>query len=91
MPRPAGRRARRHTDPGKLATLYAEVDPSAKQFFSKIAEALNISLAEAVEHVVQRLQPPGSDPEALPDWVKQEVAETQLPSGTGAEGSALAA
>ncbi|SNT65902.1 hypothetical protein SAMN05421812_12848 [Asanoa hainanensis] len=82
---------RRHSDPGKLATLYAEVDPSAKEFFSKIAVALNCSLAEAVERVVQRLEPPGTDPEALPEWVQQEVARTQLPSGEGSAGGRLAA
>lgn len=91
MPMPAGRRVRRHADRATLATLYAEVDPSAKEFFNRIAKALGISLAEAVEEVVSRLQPPGAEPDALPDWVLQRMADTQLPSGNDAEGSVLAA
>jgi hypothetical protein len=61
-----------------LATLYAEVDPPVKDFFARVAATLNITMAEAVEVVVRRLQPPGSDPEALPEWVLQRVAEEQL-------------
>jgi hypothetical protein len=78
MPRPAGRKARRHANGTPLATLYAEVDPSVKEFFGRVAKALSITTAEAVEVVVRRLQPPDATPEWVPEWVLQRVAEEQL-------------
>jgi predicted NBD/HSP70 family sugar kinase len=79
MPRPAGRKVRRHPDGTELATLYAEVDPSVKEFFDRVAAALNISRSEAVEVVVRRLLAAlGGGPDALPDWVLQRMAEEQL-------------
>lgn len=78
MARPAGRKARRHNNDTPLATLYAEVDPSVKDFFARVAKTLNVSMAEAVEVVVRRMQPADDSQDWLPDWVLQRVAEEQL-------------
>jgi len=61
-----------------LATLYAEVDPSVKDFFDRVAKALNISRSAAVEEVVRHLQ--AAEGDGLPAWVLQRAAEEQLPA-----------